>query len=68
MEQAILQEKEMETNTIKGTTYATYKYPLKKIEESALSNIKIQKVSSRDVQLFLNSSKVISNGEVWFKP
>lgn len=57
-------DRKLETNTIKGTTYATYKYPLKKIEESALSNIKIQKVSSRDVQLFLNSSKELSNGYI----
>lgn len=52
------------TNKIKGTSYNTINYPLKKIKKSDLGNIKVQKVTYKDVQNFLNNTTNLSNSYI----
>ncbi|MCI8481814.1 MAG: site-specific integrase [Clostridia bacterium] len=54
----------LETNTIKETTYNTYNYPLQKIQESNIGNMKVQKVTLPHIQDFLNSCKDLSNAYI----
>lgn len=54
----------VETNTIKATTYNTYLYPLQKIKNSNISDMKIQKISPIQIQDFLNSCKNLSNAYI----
>lgn len=52
------------TNTIKGTSYNTINYPLKKIKNSNLGNKKIDKVTYKNIQDFLNSTTSLSNSYI----
>ena len=54
----------LETNTIKASTYNTWLYPLTKIKESNIADIKIQKITTNNIQDFLNSCKCLSNAYI----
>lgn len=52
------------TNIIKGTSYNSINYPLTKIKNSTLGNIKIQKVTYKNIQDFLNTTTSLSNSYI----
>lgn len=52
------------TNKIKGTSYNTINYPLEKIKNSNLGNIKIPKVTYKNIQDFLNTTTSLSNSYI----
>lgn len=54
----------LETNTIKASTYNTWLYPLTKIKESNIANVKVQKITTNSIQDFLNSCKNLSNAYI----
>lgn len=61
---AELLETKFRTNKIKGTSYNTISYPLNKIKESNLGNMKIQKVTYKNIQDFLNTITNLSNSYI----
>ena len=52
------------TNMIKGTSYNSINYPLKKIKNSNLGNTNITKVTYKNVQDFLNTITNLSNSYI----
>lgn len=52
------------TNIIKGTSYTSINYPLEKIKNSNLGNIKIQKATYKNIQDFLNTITSLSNSYI----
>lgn len=59
-----LLETKYASNKIKGTSYCSTNYPLKKINGSNLGNIKIQKAAYKDIQDFLNTTTKLSNSYI----
>lgn len=52
------------SNIIKGTSYNTINYPLEKIKNGNLGNMKITKVTRADVQKFLATTTNLSNSYI----
>lgn len=52
------------SNIIKGTSYNTINYPLEKIKNSNLGNMKITKVTRADIQKFLATTTNLSNSYI----
>lgn len=52
------------TNKIKGTSYNSSNYPLEKIRQSNIANIKIPKVTYKDIQEFLNTTTNLSSSYI----
>lgn len=59
-----LLETKYATNVIKGTSYNTINYPLEKIKNSDIGNMKIDKVSYKHIQDFLNTTTSLSNSYI----
>lgn len=57
-------ETKLSTNIIKETSFNSMSYSLKKIKESLIGNMKIQKITYREVQLFYNSITSLSNSYI----
>lgn len=54
----------LSTNIIKETSYFSLSHPLDKIKESLLGDMKIQKVTYREIQLFYNTITNLSNSYI----
>lgn len=54
----------LNTNTIKETSYFSLSHPLNQIKNSNIANIKIQKLTYKDIQLFYNSLTTLSNSYI----
>lgn len=54
----------LNTNIIKETSYFSLSHSLKKIKESLIGNMKIQKVTYREIQIFYNSITTLSNSYI----
>lgn len=61
--QEILDTK-LSTNVIKETSYFSLSHPLAKIKESLLGDMKVQKVTYREIQLFYNTITNLSNSYI----
>ena len=59
-----LLETKYSANKIKGTSYNSISYPLNKIKNSDLGYINIQKVTSRNIQEFLNTTTTLSDSYI----
>lgn len=59
-----LLETKYATNVIKGTSYNTINYPLEKIKNSNIGSMKIDKVSYKHIQDFLNTTTSLSNSYI----
>lgn len=57
-------ETKLDTNIIKETSYNSLSHPLNKIKDSLLGNMKVQKVTYREIQLFYNSITKLSNSYI----
>lgn len=57
-------ETKLKTNIIKPISYATLTNILNKIKENAIANKQIQKVTSNEIQDFLNTTTVLSNSYI----
>ena len=57
-------ETKLSTNIIKETSYNSMSHSLNKIQNSLLGNMRIQKVTYREVQLFYNSITNLSNSYI----
>lgn len=54
----------LNTNTIKETSYFSLSHPLNQIKNSNIANIKIQKLTYKDIQLFYNTLTTLSNSYI----
>ena len=57
-------ETKLSTNIIKETSYNSMSHSLNKIKNSLIGNMKIQKVTYREIQLFYNSITNLSNSYI----